>query len=160
MVQIEQWGVLELKFSGRKDGNPFTDYTIQAVFTGENGKTIKTDGFYDGEGIYIVRFMPEETGHFSYEVSGSFQDASTQNSESDLAGGFAVIAACSPRNHGPVRVYAERYLAYADGTPYYSIGTTCYAWANQTDALQEQTLRTLEKSSFNKIRSFLCLMLE
>lgn len=152
MVQIEQWGVLELKFLGRKDGNPFTDDTIQAVFTGENGKTVKTDGFYDGDGVYIVRFMPEETGHFSYEVSGSFQDASTQNSESDLAGGFAVIAACSPRNHGPVRVYAERYLAYADGTPYYSIGTTCYAWANQTDALQEQTLRTLAKSSFNKIR--------
>ena len=41
MKQIEQWGVLELKFLGRKDGNPFTDDTIQAVFTGENGKTVK-----------------------------------------------------------------------------------------------------------------------
>ena len=47
MEQVEQWGVLELKFLGRKDGNPFTDDTIQAVFTGENGKTVKTDGFYD-----------------------------------------------------------------------------------------------------------------
>ena len=54
MVQIEQWGVLELKFSGRKDGNPFTDYTIQAVFTGENGKTIKTDGFYFSKGDEII----------------------------------------------------------------------------------------------------------
>ncbi len=42
--------------------------------------------------------------------------------------------------------------AYADGRPYYSFGTTCYAWVHQGDELEEQTLRTLADKPFNKIR--------
>ncbi len=45
-------------------------------------------------------------------------------------------------NHGPVRAEGVR-LHYDDGTPYYSVGTTCYAWLAQTLELQEQTLDTL-----------------
>ena len=41
---------------------------------------------------------------------------------------------------------------YADGTPYHQFGTTCYAWTHQPGELQEQTLKTLAASPFNKIR--------
>ena len=41
------------------------------------------------------------------------------------------------------------HFAYEDGTPYYSIGTTCYVWALQREELQEQTLATLKDSAFN-----------
>ncbi len=34
MYQVEKWGMLELEFAGRTDGNPFTDYSIRGVFTG------------------------------------------------------------------------------------------------------------------------------
>ena len=44
------------------------------------------------------------------------------------------------------------HFAYADGTPYKQLGTTCYVWTHQPDALQEQTLKTLAASPFNKIR--------
>lgn len=31
-TRIEKWGCLELSFDGRKDGNPFKDYSIQGRF--------------------------------------------------------------------------------------------------------------------------------
>ena len=55
-------------------------------------------------------------------------------------------------NHGPVRVASTYHFAYADGTPYEELGTTCYVWEWQPEALQEQTLKTLAASPFNKIR--------
>jgi hypothetical protein len=58
----------------------------------------------------------------------------------------------SAKNHGPVRVAQTYHFAYADGTPFRQLGTTAYAWTHQDNALQEQTLRTLAASPFNKIR--------
>ena len=44
------------------------------------------------------------------------------------------------------------HFAYADGTPHFSFGTTCYAWVHQTPELHAQTLETLKSAPFNKIR--------
>jgi hypothetical protein len=44
------------------------------------------------------------------------------------------------------------HFAYADGKPFQEIGTTCYAWVQQGDALEEETLRTLAGAPFNKVR--------
>lgn len=54
---VEKWGTFEAEMPGKHEGNPFTDYAIQGTFKGkEETKTV--DGFYDGDGIYRVRFMP------------------------------------------------------------------------------------------------------
>lgn len=144
MEKVEQWGVIELTFEGKSDGNPFTDYEICAEFSNEKEEK-KVHGFYDGDGNYKVRFMPSFTGTYEYKVYGSFSE--TQNT-----GTFEAITPVTANNHGMVRVLDERYLEYSDATPYYSIGTTCYAWVHQSEKLQEQTLRTLADSCFNKIR--------
>ncbi|MEU9456656.1 hypothetical protein [Streptomyces sp. NPDC048277] len=34
------------------------------------------------------------------------------------------------------------------------MGTTAYAWTHQGDELEEQTLRTLERSPFNRVRTY------
>ena len=68
---VERWGCLELSFPGKKDGNPFTDDTIRGIFTGEH-ETVETDGFYDGDGVYRIRFMPSYPGEYRYTVSGTF----------------------------------------------------------------------------------------
>ena len=44
------------------------------------------------------------------------------------------------------------HFDYADGTPYKELGTTCYVWQLQPEALQEQTLKTLATAPFNKLR--------
>ena len=33
-AQVEKWEVLEVEIQGKREGNPFTDYEIQGVFTG------------------------------------------------------------------------------------------------------------------------------
>ena len=35
------------------------------------------------------------------------------------------------------------HVAYAHGTPYWQLGTTCHEWTDQPEPWQEPTLRTL-----------------
>ena len=142
MLTVERWGCFEFTASGRKDGNPFTDWTIRGLFEGER-ETVAADGFYDGDGIWRVRFMPSFPGLYRYTVTGTFGEART--------GTFTVTEA-GPGNHGPVRVRDTFYFGYADGTPFYPLGTTCYVWELQDDPLIERTLASLKKARFNKIR--------
>ncbi len=139
---VERWGVFTVAVPGKSDGNPFVDYEIRATFTGDNEeKTV--DGFYDGDGVYKVHFMPSFVGTYRFKVFGTYGEG--------CEGAFDVIPPAKD-NHGPLYVNHHYHFAYADGTPYYSIGTTCYVWHLQTMELQEQTLETLKNSAFNKIR--------
>ena len=141
-MEIEQYGVFEAELQGRTDGNPFVEYEVKGIFTnGEESWTVS--GFYDGNGRYVVRFMPEETGEYSYRIFGSC-------SEKELRGSFTAAPA-KEGNHGMMKAVGEQ-LFYADGTPYYSVGTTCYVFPQQTEELQRETLDTLKNSAFNKIR--------
>ena len=142
-ASVERWGVFEAAVPGHSDGNPFTDYTITGVFTGKN-ETKTVDGFYDGDGVYRVRFMPSFEGEYRFVISGTF-------SERQYEGTFTATAP-SEGNHGPVRVANTYHFAYEDGKPYFSVGTTCYVWTLQPMELQEQTLETLRNGPFNKIR--------
>ena len=150
MGKVEKWSMIELRFKGKNDGNPFTDYEIHAEFKGESEKKY-VSGFYDGDGVYIIRFMPAFVGNYRYKVEGSFFEKG-KSDEVEMSGEFHVTEPTSPHNHGMVRVLDKKYLEYTDGTPHYSFGTTCYAWVHQKEELQEQTLCTLKNSSFNKIR--------
>ena len=64
-----RWGVFEVTMPGRTEGNPFTDYTITATFTGKEGSAT-VDGFYDGDGVYKARFMPAYEGEYTFKVTG------------------------------------------------------------------------------------------
>lgn len=140
----EQWGLFEASFDGPAIGNPFVDVEFAAVFT-QGSRTIEAPGFYDGEGIYRVRFMPPTIGAWRYR---------TRSNRPVLDGktGQLSVIAPSPGNHGPVRVKDRHRFAYADGTAYRQVGTTCYSWTNQPAPLEEQTLRTLADAPFNKMR--------
>lgn len=54
---MKVWDVAEFEFQGYSDKNPFVDYEIVGEFTSEN-ETKTVSGFYDGDGIYRIRFMP------------------------------------------------------------------------------------------------------
>ena len=142
-MQVERWDVFEVAINGPKDGNPFTQQSIRGTFQGKN-ETVTVDGFYDGDGVYKVRFMPSFEGEYTYKTDGSFPGAET-------SGAFTVTPA-SEGNHGPVRVAYTYHFAYEDGTPYYSVGTTCYVWPHQTEEVRQKTLEELSKGYFNKMR--------
>ena len=141
---VEQWDVFEASFRGPSDANPFVDVKLSARFT-QGDDTLTVAGFYDGDGTYRVRFSPPTQGEWTYQ---------TASSSPQLDGKTGRFTATAPTgtNHGPLRVHNTFHFAYADGTPYYQIGTTCYAWTHQPDDLQEQTLKTLAASPFNKLR--------
>ena len=142
-MQVERWDILEVTLKGPEDGNPFVDQWVKGVFRGKN-ETVETMGFYDGQGVYKVRFMPSFQGEYTYETSGSFPEAAT-------SGTFTVTPA-KGGNHGPVRVANTYHFAYEDGTPYYSVGTTCYVWPHQPEEVRQKTLEELSKGYFNKMR--------
>lgn len=141
---VECWGIYEIVLHGPEGRNPFLDVTLHADFTCAE-YTVCMEGFYDGQGVYRVRFMPPMAGTWTWI---------THSSEPVLEGqqGTFVCTAPTGNNHGPVRVRDTYHLAYADGTPYYPFGTTCYAWIHQGDELEAQTLETLRTTAFNKLR--------
>ncbi len=141
---IEQWDIFELVLDGPTTGNPFLDVSLSAEFRLQN-RVLEPDGFYDGDGLYRVRFMPDTPGEWTYVTKSNVDALDGQT-------GSFVCTPAGENNHGPVHVHNQFHFAYADGTPYYSFGTTCYAWAHQGDALEEQTLETLKSAPFNKMR--------
>jgi len=141
---VEQWGFYEITLQGPTNGNPFLDVRFTARFT-RDGDSVEVPGFYDGDGNYRVRFSPEKLGAWKYKTTSRALELNGKTGE------FTVVNP-SANNHGPVRVTNTFHFAYADGTPYKELGTTCYAWTHQPNELQEQTLQTLAGSPFNKIR--------
>jgi hypothetical protein len=141
---VERWGSLEIELPGPAGGNPFIDVALAAVFR-QGGRSVRVEGFYDGDGRYKLRFMPEHAGAWEYETF------SNHHALSGKKGSFTVVEP-GPGNHGPVRVRNTFHFGYEDGTPFWQVGTTCYAWTHQSDQLQRQTLRTLATAPFNKLR--------
>lgn len=141
----EQWGLVELTLAGPSDGNPFTDVELTAVFSSAGAADVTVGGFYDGGGVYRVRFQPPACGAWAFAV------ASNVSSFDGAQGSFEVTAATG-HNHGPVQVADRFHFAYRDGTRFSPIGTTAYAWTHQPAEVEERTLATLRSGPFTKVR--------
>ena len=142
--RVPQWDIFEVKLDGPITNNPVDEVKVTAIFTSGN-RTKEVTGFYDGGGKYIVRFMPDALGNWTYRTSSNHRQLAGRS------GSFVCVSARTG-SHGPVGVRATTHFGHADGTPYFPFGTTCYAWIHQPKELREQTLATLKAQSFNKIR--------
>ncbi|MFC3812255.1 DUF5060 domain-containing protein [Lacihabitans lacunae] len=140
----EQWGVFEISLKGPSEGNPYMDNSLEATFSNGN-KTVLMPGFYDGNGMYKIRFSPDQLGKWSFVTN------SNQAALNNRKGTFTCVKPTG-NNHGPVKIVNTFYLKYADGSPFYSVGTTAYQWTSVKQSIQEQTIKTLEKAPFNKMR--------
>jgi hypothetical protein len=89
--------------------------------------------------------MPETQGTWRFETQSNLPALERKTGE------FGVIKP-SRGNHGPVRARNTFHFEFADGTPYFPIGTTCYAWIHQGDRLEGETILSLQHSPFNKLR--------
>jgi hypothetical protein len=143
-ADVERWGLFELALRGPAGGNPFVDVDLTATFN-QGEKKVRVAGFYDGDGIYRVRFMPETAGTWTYATASN-------RPALDGKSGTLTVGEPAAGNRGPVRVRNTHHFAYADGSPYFPVGTTCYAWTHQPAALEEETLATLKAAPFNKLR--------
>lgn len=136
---MRQYEMFEISLQGKEPEGSFVNVDVEAVFAwGDQEKKVK--GFYAGEGIYKVRFLPTEEGLHTWKVTGAV-----------AAEGQELCQAADSAHHG--RVQAEdTHFVYEDGSLYRPFGTTIYAFAHQSDALIDQTIHTLETAPFNKVR--------
>ena len=105
--EIERWGLFETVMDGPSSGNPFDEVQLHAVFESD-GKSVKVPGFYDGDGVYRIRFSPPTLGAWRWR--------SVSNARAlDGRSGEVRCVAPGPGNRGPVRVTADGYhFAHAD----------------------------------------------
>ncbi|GAB2790434.1 DUF5605 domain-containing protein [Rhabdobacter roseus] len=141
---VEQWAVYELVLEGPTAGNPFLEVELEATFK-KGQESLVIPGFYDGQGTYRVRFSPPSQGRWTYQTKSNAPKLTNKK------GTFRCVPPTGT-NHGPVRIVNTYYLQYADGTPYYGVGTTAYQWTSVKQSIQAKTLATLAQAPFNKIR--------
>ncbi len=115
MTQVKRYDIFDIRLQA-KAGKPF-DTPLKAHLAAPDGTRITVWGFYDGGDRFLIRFMPEQEGNYTYEtlspvpamhgITGSFQCTGVDG-------------------HGKV-MPDGLYLKHADGTRHFSAGTTCYA---------------------------------
>ncbi len=94
---MQMWRQIEIPLtSSSQYENPFTDVTVSATFTGPSQRKYTVDGFYNGGNSWRVRFMPLESGDWSYVTKSS------DKAMDSLSGGLRCTAAAGL---GPV--YAD-----------------------------------------------------
>jgi len=145
--KVQKWGTFELTLHGSQEGNPYAGIKLYAKFS-DNDTTYKAPGFYDGNGTFKIRFMPDKEGKWTYTV---YSNRDTLNGER----GSFICTPPSPNYHGPVRVKNTYHFAYADSSRFIPFGTTIYSWCFSPDSIRKETIRTLKHSPFNKVRMLL-----
>jgi len=145
---VERWGVFEFETSGPKEANPFIDVQFGARFTFGH-RVVDVAGFYDGDEIYRVRFSPDEIGGWTFETTSNVAELKGKTGRFDC-----FIPA--EGNRGPVGTARQFHFQYADETPYFPFGTTCYSYGFVPEPLASETLKNLKNAGFNKVR--MCLL--
>ena len=109
--------------------NPFNpaDIDVYALFTAPSGKQVKINGFYDDYkdvNLWKVRFSPNETGEYKYEVfvhdAGGIGKSSVDK-----------FTATESNHHGWIKpsVINPHYFVQDDGTSFYGVGVYS-PWGN------------------------------
>ena len=141
--KMRQYELFELEFSGEAPQGSEVNVDISGTFI-FNGKEMHIKGFYAGNNIYKVRFLPQETGEYSWKIhSGINLQGKLEGSE--------ISEPADEKRHGLVRTEGLHFR-YEDGKRYQPFGTTIYALVHQDRDLITQTMQTLGEAPFNKVR--------
>ena len=111
--------MFELKLNGDEPEGSWAEVDLKATFEcGDEKRTVK--GFYDGDGVYKIRFLPQKTGIYHWKAEGIVQAEGQEE------------CTASKKSHGMVKAVGTHF-EYEDGTKYLPFGTTIYAFAHQSE---------------------------
>lgn len=125
----QTWRQVILPFEIACDyANPFLDVSITARFDGPDNRTILREAYWDGGRSYKIAFAPTAAGTWTYTLSAP--------KETGLDGQTGTIL-CTPYDgdlaiyrHGFLKIHSSRrYMTYDDGTPFFWLGDTHWAFA-------------------------------
>lgn len=135
---MHQYETFELSFQGPMLTEHWVAVDLAGTFTHEDGQSIHVTGFYVGDGKYVIRFLPEKAGQWTYTISGVI------NASGSIR--------CEPASSsGPVRTKGTGFYR-AEGTCFHPFGTTVYALMHQSAEVIDRTMGTLKSAPFNKVR--------
>lgn len=148
---IDRYDMIEitLKNKSPRIKNPFTDVKVSGIFTPAGGKPIPVDGFCDASdgSVHRIRFMPSQSGKYSYRVTYHHQDTKKTHS-----GTFQVRHG---RRRGLVRVdkdYPWHFLWEGTGEHYFWNATTTYFLMSCDDEIIRESIDRLHRLKVNRLR--------
>ncbi len=137
---IEQYHSHDFIFKASAAGNPF-DVELAGEFTGPDGAHLSVPGFYDGEGVWKIRFSPTRQGDWSLRTISSLE-ALNGKAESSIA----CVSNRHPNIHGVLKVDAAHpyHFVYEDGTRYFLLGYEAdWLWAPEMNDPESKVMHRL-----------------
>ncbi|NMB11057.1 MAG: DUF4038 domain-containing protein [Firmicutes bacterium] len=122
-MTVEYRSVYELSvISDKVYDNPFIDVELWAVFAGPNEQEYHVFGFYDGQGVWRVRFSPAQVGAWTYKLVSYPHDPNLEKE-----GEFQVVPA-TKETRGFLKTRPDQYwgFEYENGEPCFLFGDTVY----------------------------------
>ena len=118
--------MMELAFkASRPYAEPFSDLTLDVVFTEPGGRELRVPAFWAGGDAWKVRYASPLIGEHTFRTEATGEDDGDLH---DLRGQVAVrpYTGTNPLyRHGPIRVSEnKRYLEHLDATPFFWLGDT------------------------------------
>lgn len=151
-----RWHKYEIIFKSSQDyDNPLQDVRImQVTFTSPTGKIKTINGFWDGGKTWKARFMPGETGKWSFITKCSDDQNEGLNGQK---GSFICNTGNETKDiylHGPVvNPAGTYYLTYSDGTPFFWLACTAWNGAlKSTGSEWDQYLLNRVNSTYSAIQ--------
>lgn len=158
-AQTPIWAKHEISFTSTVSyDNPLYNVSgFKAIFTAPSGRARTVCGFWDGGTDWKIRFMPDETGTWTWEsqcsdksnkglhgLSGTFECVENPVEEALFQKGYI--------QHEP----GKYYLSHADGTPFFWLACTAWNGAlKSTDEEWEHYLNQRRANNYNTIQ-FVC----
>jgi len=98
-------------------GNPF-DVPVAAEVSGPNAMRMRIPGFYDGDGIWKVRFSPAATGNWTLRTVSPVAELNGRVEES------LAVANRNPNIHGALQIDPTHpfHFRFQDGTRFFLMG--------------------------------------
>ena len=140
---ITQWGLFEKTLTSThpySKTQKYKEVILNATFIAPNGVRYKVPGFWDGGGIWRIRFSPLMPGRWTYTIDST--DSQLDAREND--GSFIAVQPsrhemeANPNYRGFLKLSSNRrFLTYGDGTPFFWLGDT--TWDGNSKNMPYQT---------------------
>jgi hypothetical protein len=164
-AQARQYRVIALALTAaRKHTKPFTNVEVMATFTAPSSATFTVPGFYDGNGVWKIRFMPYETGVYRWTTTCSVvSDIGLNGRQGSFNAAPAAGNQEMARRGGHLRVGTNKHhLTYTDGTPFFWLGDTWWfvptpsfpydkSWQNDCSSVYQLCIQLREKQRYNML---------
>jgi hypothetical protein len=140
-AQVHQHGRFEAVFTASQEYPfPLHDAAATVTFKGPDGVTDQVDAFWDGGKNWKVRYSPERTGRWSYQIDSNDPGLHGRTGEFRVKSysGANVLY----RNGAPRVSVNRRYFVHANGRPWFYLA--CTGWNSALLSTDEEWSRYLD----------------